>query len=322
MRDRSHTESATATRGNRFHRRFRGYAVHVVDDALEELETRVHDLEGQAVELREELLETQHTASETKHDLTRARAELRYWNDRASYVDSEVSRARQRATEMEATARARAEAIEADAQERSLQLIDRVCEEANTMLHAARAEAREMFLRFETDVDMSQQKLERLESVRREVSRTMQGALNQFEEAVRELDKVSPARRIVESLEPPVRRAVPTFGQQKALDAAQRFETTTSDTASAAMSTPLKPTSRSIAAALSPADDADEPSSDDAHDLAPDHSLIHAPLQMTDPILVVDPSAGDEQAVEETRSPARRTHDADEEFASLLLQQP
>jgi hypothetical protein len=321
MRDRSQTESASTERGRRFHRRFRGYATHVVDDALEELETRVHDLEDQAVELREQLLETQHTASETKHDLTRAKAELRYWNDRASYVDSEVSRARQRATEMEATARARAEAIEADAQERSLQLIDRVCDEANTMLHDARAEAREMFLRFETDVDMSQQKLERLESVRREVSRTMQGALQQFEDAVRELDKVSPARRIVESLEPPVRRAVPTFGQQKALDAAKRFETTVDPQANAVMSSPIN--TRSIAAAMSSADDADEPSDDDAHDFAPDHTLIHAPLQMSDPILVVDPSAGDEQieaAAGEVDTTTRRTHDADEEFASLLLQ--
>jgi hypothetical protein len=139
------------------------------------------------------------------------------------------------------------------------------------MLQAAREEAREMFLRFETDVDMSKQKLDKLEAVRREVAQSMQDALHQFEEAVRELDKVAPAKRIVEALEVPVRRAVPTFGKQKALDAAQRFEDAAGTSASAALSTPLTATVTDV-----PAPEA-------------------APAE---PITLVDPAAGDEAAAE------------------------
>jgi hypothetical protein len=236
----SHETDSAPTPGRRFKRRWRGYNTNLVDDSMARLELRVVDLESQAVELREELLDSQHSASEAKHDLTRLKAELRYWNDRASYIDSEVARARQRAVDLEQEARQRAEAIESDAQERSLQLIDRVCSEANAMLQAAREEAREMFLRFETDVDMSQQKLEKLEAVRTDVATTMQRALEQFEGAVRELDSVGPAKRIVEALEPPARRANPSFGQRKALEAAGRFAQSAEHSATASMSTPLE----------------------------------------------------------------------------------
>lgn len=98
-----------------------------------------------------------------------------------------------------------------------------------------------MFLRFEQDVDMKQQKLDRLEQTRTEVARTMQGALQQFEEAVRELDRVDPAKRIVEALEEPVRRTRPDFGTAKALEASRRFEETVARSSSEALSTPLRP---------------------------------------------------------------------------------
>jgi hypothetical protein len=285
MRDRTtsedHVHPAENVPGTRFKRSFRGYRRNLVDDAMASMELRIDDLEEQSVQLREELLEAQHVAGEARHDLTRARAELRYWNDRASYVDSEVARARQRATELEQTARERAEAIEADAQERSLQLVDRVCSEAGTIMQSAREEAREMFLRFETDVDMSQQKLDKLEQVRIDVAQTMQGALKQFELAVTELDKVAPAKRLVTALEEPTRRAVPTFGRKKAQEAARRFDQRVEHAASAALTSPVKAT---------------EPSSNPSP--TPTIDAVSAPTATT----------------------TRRSHDADDEFASLLLQ--
>lgn len=307
--DLSHPAEARPRR--KFPRTLFGYRRSTVDDAMTRLRLRVHELETEAVALREDLLEARHEASEFRHDLTRAKAELRYWNDRASYVDSEVARARQRAAEIEQAARSRADAIEADAQERSLQLVDRVCTEANAMLQAAREEAREMFLRFERDVDMSQQKLEQLERVRTEVARNMQGALQQFEEAVRELDKVGPVRRIVESLEAPVRRPVPTFGKQKALDAAKRFEETAGKGASAAMSTPL------------PQEDAEGRSRSDGDG---SETRTMAPLSLDDPLAVVDPAAPEDETLSDAaadsdqRARKRTEHPADEEFASLVLQ--
>ncbi|MEO6867368.1 MAG: hypothetical protein ABI200_05050 [Gaiellales bacterium] len=233
------TAADTPAPGRRFSRTLFGYRRGTVDETVAEMEQQVEDLEQQSIELREELLDARQQVNETDHDLTRARAELRYWNDRASYVDSEVARARRVADEIEHAARDRAETIEADAQERSLQLIDRVCSEANAMLQHAREEAREMFLRFEQDVDLSHQKLEKLEDVRRNVARTMQGALQQFEEAVRDLDTVSPTKRIDAGLEGPVRRAGLTFGKQKAHEAAARFDAASSDRMSAVLSTPV-----------------------------------------------------------------------------------
>ncbi|MCW2973413.1 MAG: hypothetical protein JWN72_1686 [Thermoleophilia bacterium] len=286
----------TFERGARFRRRLRGYDVDVVDDALLRNEARIADLEAHVETLREDLQHAQHETSETRHDLTRARAELRYWNDRATYVDSEVTRARSVAAELERTARERADEIEADAQARSLQLVDRVCAEANMILQSAREEARDMFLRFETDVDVSQQKLEKLDTVRHEIARTMQHALQQFEDAVREMDKVAPVKRIVEALEQPTRRPVPTFGQQKALEAAHRFSAEVEESASSALSTPLTTT---LSASIEELDDA-----------------IH---HLTDAV---------DEAAEATvtsvtvtaATPTRKPHTADEEFAALLLQ--
>jgi vacuolar-type H+-ATPase subunit H len=300
MRDRTstseHDTAATDTPGQRFPRAVRGYRRNLVDDAMAGLELQVAELEDQAVQLREELLEARHAGDETRHDLTRARAELRYWNDRASYVDSEVARARQRATEIEQEARSRADAIEADAQERSLQLIDRVCTEANQIILAAREEAREMFLRFETDVDMSKQKLDKLDQVRVEVAETMQGALQQFEAAVRELDLASSTKRIVSSLEEPERRAVPTFGRQKAREAAERFDQGIELSAAAALSTPLPEVLRAsvvVDEAVAPVE----------------------PFEVDPPAATVVDEPADEQSTN-----VRRTHDADAEFAALLLQ--
>ena len=282
-------ETTTPQPGKLFSRGLLGYRRAAVEETMTRLGLRVEDLKLQAIELREELLETQHVASETRHDLTRARAELRYWNDRASYVDSEVARARQRAVELEETARDRADQIEADAQERSLQLVDRVCNEANAMLQHAREEAREMFLRFETDVDMSKQKLDRLENVRRDVATTMQAALNQFEDAVRDLDMAAPVKRIAEVLEGPVRTPAPNFGTKKALEAARRFEAAAALTASAALTSP---------------------------------TTITAVSEEMTPLTVVDPTAGDEQAtalMNVVPSSVVRIHDADDAFANLTF---
>lgn len=304
-----HAHPAETQPGRRFPRSFRGYRRDVVDDVVARLEERVADLEEQSVELREELLESQHVAGEARHDLTRARAELRYWNDRASYVDSEVARARQRALELEQSARERAEAIEADAQERSLQLVDRVCSEASAIMQAAREEAREMFLRFETDVDMSQQKLDKLETVRRDVAQAMQGALHQFESAVRELDKVAPAKRLVSDLEAPTRRSTPTFGRSKAQEAARRFDDGIGRSATAAMSTPLP----SIPSASS---EDREPSA-----TVPATPTAATPAEATSAPDPVDrPGAEHESGDSMASADGRRTHQPDEEFASLLLQ--
>ncbi|MCW2926948.1 MAG: hypothetical protein JWM86_916 [Thermoleophilia bacterium] len=290
-----HAHPAEVVPGRRFRRGMRGYRTGLVDDAIARLELRVDDLEHEAVELREALLDSQHETSEIRHDLTRARAELRYWNDRASYVDTEVARARQRATEVEQLARQRAETIEADAQERSLQLIDRVCTEANAIMQHARDEAREMFLRFETDVDMSQQRLDKLEAVRGEVARSMQAALHQFEDAVRELDKVAPARRIVAQLEGPTRRAVPTFGQDRALEAARRFEAGVETNAAASLSTPLTTT---LAAQV-------------------EDAPAEANAAASEPVPAPSPTI---DTVPDSQYSDRAHHEADEEFVSLLMQ--
>lgn len=303
-----HAHPAEVPAGRRFPRSFRGYRRNLVDDTVARLEGRVADLEEQAVQLREELLEAQHVAGEARHDLTRARAELRYWNDRASYVDSEVARARQRALELEQSARERAEAIEADAQARSLQLVDRVCSEANAIMQAAREEAREMFLRFETDVDMSQQKLDKLETVRRDVAQAMQGALHQFEAAVRELDKVAPAKRLVSDLEAPTRRSVPTFGRRKAQEAARRFDQGIEQGATAAMSTPV-PTVPDATA---------EDSEPTATTPATPTAATPSPATRDDERSPTDGDAGIDTMAS---ADGRRTHQPDEEFAALLLQQ-
>lgn len=309
--------SATPTPGRAFRRSLLGYDRGIVEDAIAQRDMRIEDLEHQAVDLREELLEAQHVTSEAKHDLTRARAELRYWNDRASYVDSEVARARQRATELEESARKRAEAVEADAQERSLQLIDRVCGEANSMLQAAREEAREMFLRFETDVDMSHQKLQKLEEVRTNVAKAMQEALLQFEEAVRELDSVAPVKRIVETLAAPERRAVPTFGQEKALLAAQRFEDEAAYGASEAMSTPL---SMVLGATVT---DVEPPLDEVLEEETPATPATDTPEGMLDPSLIGSDDDGEDTDLSDEDSaearPARRSFDPDADFVSMLM---
>lgn len=233
-----------------------GYRRRDVDEAMARLNERVNVLEGQAVDLRQEIMEERDSSSEVRHELSRVRAELRYWNDRASFVDGEVARARQRAAEIEEAARHRGQTIEADAQERALQLIDRVAAEANSMLQMAREEANNMFRRFETDVDLSHQKLDKLEQVRREVAETMQGALGKFEEAIRDLDKADSSRRLVASVdEEPRRVSTPTFGKQKAVEAARRFEDAYTAGATDAVSV----------------------------------------LTTDDPIVAVDPAAGDEQ---------------------------
>lgn len=301
--------------GTRFRRRFRGYDVNLVEDALTQLDQRTGELEHEVDDLRESLLEARTDGAEAKHDLARARAELRYWNDRASYVDSEVTRARRVAIELEQHARERAEQIEADAQERSIQLVDRVCTEANQLLVAAREEARDMFLRFESEVDMSQQKLDQLEEARTKIATAMQRAMSQFSDAVRQMEQVAPPSLLMETLEQPKRRAIPTFGRQKALEAAERFDGPAADVASAALSSPLTARVEDVDASSSN-DDADEQSE---ADVTPELAMV----SVDDPEVALD-VANDGASGDVDTSPLeptkRRSHDADEEFAALLLQ--
>ena len=281
--------------GTRFRRRFRGYDVNHVEDAVTQLEQRAGDLEHEVGELRETLLDARTEGAEAKHDLARARAELRYWNDRASYVDSEVTRARRVAIELEQHARERAETIEADAQERSIQLIDRVCSEANQLLVAAREEARDMFLRFESEVDMSQQKLDQLEDARTRIASAMQGAMSQFSDAVRQMEQVAPPSLLMETLERPKRRTIPTFGRQKAIEAAERFDGPAAETAAAALSSPLTIRIEDVA-----------PAALDVEDMAvagPEPKLGSSDAVPTSPL---EPAG------------AQRSHEPDEEFAALL----
>lgn len=281
MRESSPTDDDALRRGPgmRLPRRFRGYDVELADEGFERLERRVHDLEHQVAELREELLQEQMAGSEARHDLARTRAELRYWNDRATYVDSEVARARQRAKEIEAAAQERADAVEAEAQQRSLQLIDRVCTEANTMLVSAREEAREMLLRCEADIDESQQRLEQLDEARREVARTMQRALEQVQDAVQQVEDVSPVVREARQ---------PGFGRRTAEEAAERFDAEVAAPASAALSTSLP-----------------EVLTAQVHDASRGGSRRTA----ADPAALVDPAAGDEvvQDEQEADSSERRS---------------
>lgn len=310
-----------ASHARRLPRGLRGFRRRDVEDLLVELELRLEGLEQQSEELREQLQGSQHAESETRHDLSRARAELRYWNDRASYIDSEVARARQRASQLEREARERADAIEADAQERSLQLVDRVCNEANAMLQAARAEAREMFLRFETDVEMSQDRLTQLDKVRTEVATTMQGALVQFEHAVRQLDEVGPIRRIVEALEEPQRPAHPTFGTQRALDAARRFELSLDEGDETALASPLA-TSGETPPADGDAHDATEHSNDpedhaEVLPLSEGGEALVAAFDVQDMQQIVPPPRVSTSTRPSSRF-ERRAHPADEAFAELL----
>jgi hypothetical protein len=142
----------------------------------------------------------------------------------------------------------------------------------------------------------------------------MQGALTQFEEAVRELDKVAPAKRIVQALEAPTRRAVPTFGTKKAMEAAKRFDEGIERSANAALSTPVTSPATSqgaptILSAIVRDADADETS---------------APEPATTPVvdLTGTPTGHAQSADEPTADDlhSRRQHDADDEFASLLMQ--
>jgi hypothetical protein len=322
---------------NRFRRRFRGYDVNLVEDFIERLELRTEDLEHEAGDLRDSLQQSKSEAAEAKHDLARARAELRYWNDRASYVDSEVARARRHAVELEQTARERADAIEADAQERSIQLIDRVCTEANGLLVAAREEAREMFLRFETDVDMSQQKLDQLERARRQIAGAMSKALTQFSDAVRDMERVAPAQLLVEASAQPARRAKPSFGRAKAIAAAKNFEDTRGTDSAAALSSPLT----AQVSDSTPAEDATSKVADEVVVAAEPVQRVEIELpeitanpamMMQDPQFdliaiehvpsVTSTSTGAKSTTGPSTPPVaadRKTHEPDEEFAALLL---
>jgi hypothetical protein len=280
-----------------FGRSLLGYRRSDVDAAVLELTQRAAGVDRHNAALRAQLTTTEHVLSETKHDLTRARAELRYWNDRASYIDGEVARARRRALEIEQEARERSEAIEADAQERSMQLIDRVCSEANALLQTAREEARDMFLRFEQDVDLSQQRLVRLEDVRADVAQSMQAALIQFEAAVRELDHAGPIHRVNAALAEPQRRALPTFGRERAIEAARRFDESHGERAHETVTGALE------LEAIEWTEDAPAP-----------HASYPAPSSNDSMTLssITPPPMSDDVVRE------RRTHPADAEFEALL----
>lgn len=163
-----------------------------------------------------------------------------------------------------------------------------------------------MFLRFETDVDMSQQKLDKLDQVRQDIAQTMQGALSQFEDAVRELDKVAPAKRIVQALETPTRRAVPTFGKKKAMEAAKRFDDGIERVANAALSTPVLATGATSQGA---------PTVLGATVSDAEGSTTEAAASEPTIVALTGTPTGHAQATTE-----HRQHDADDEFAALLMQ--
>ena len=92
----------------RFPRALLGYRRDAVDDACAALADQV-------VELREALMERDTVVQDLRSDLTRCEAEIRYWNDRESYVESEVDRARTTAERLEREAHERAVAVELEA---------------------------------------------------------------------------------------------------------------------------------------------------------------------------------------------------------------
>ena len=120
---------------------------------------------------------------------------------------------------------------------------------------------------------------------------------------MRERGKISPARRLVTQLEPPTRRAVPTFGRRKAMDAARKFDEGVERVASAALSTPVP------AVLVASVEDAvaQEPAPAPAHDLAPTSTMTPTQVPLTGsattpamPTSSVEPS-----------QPVRRAHHAD-----------
>jgi hypothetical protein len=181
------------------------------------------DAEAQQIELREQLMERGATIDELEADLTRARREVRYWEDRQNFVEAEVERARASAERVEKEARERAEEVERDAKDRSLQMIDRVCAEANAIVQHARDEAREMATRFQDDVVLAEQRIERLRRIEVELQKSVRTAIDSFESGIRTLQDAAPSAQAVETEQTARKLPSHDFGKSRAVEAARRY---------------------------------------------------------------------------------------------------
>ena len=215
-------ESATP----RLRRRLLGYRRKDVD-------AWVFDSRGQLIELREELMERTEAVTELEGNVHELKLQLRYWEDRAAFIDSQLSRVHEDARRIEHEARERADQVEKTAQGRALQMVDRVCVEANTILQHARDEAREIYGRNQQDINRSRVRVEQMSALQVEVSNALHRAMERFQEGVFELDKVQPTRQhslvarvsaAAAQQAPPRERTLPTFGRTRALEAAQLLD--------------------------------------------------------------------------------------------------
>jgi cell division septum initiation protein DivIVA len=197
-----------------FRRRMRGYDRQQVNHAIAGHEQRTATLEAE-LRLRDARIE------ELDESLRRTRMELRYWHDRQAFIDAEIDRARQTATDMEQSARERAERLEQDAQQRAITMIDRVCTEANGILAHAREEAQALVARYDDDVTLGEQRIRQLSSIQQDIVHAMRAAMGRFEDGIQELHLVTPSAQAVKHPSPQRERgAAPTFGRERATAAA------------------------------------------------------------------------------------------------------
>lgn len=174
-------------------RSFRGRFFGGYDRA--EVDAFVLQNAGESVDLREQLMSRCEELDQLRDEQRRLRTELRYWNDRQTFIDGELDRVRADAERIENDARERASNVEKRAQDRALQLVDRVCVEANTILVNAREEAHAMFARQEDDLDVSRRRVERMTQLQLEITSALRAAMQQFERGMHEIESVAPSLR-------------------------------------------------------------------------------------------------------------------------------
>ena len=178
-----------------------------------------------ADQLRATVAERDQAIAALEAELSRARAEVRYWNDRETFVEMETERARAAAERVESAARERAYAVERDAKDRAAQLIDRVCAEATAILQQARDEAREVTERVQGDVHVTEERVGQLREVQGDIQQAIRTALDSFRDGLRDLDHSVPSAGAIQTLAAAVAppRPEPDFGRTKAAEAARRF---------------------------------------------------------------------------------------------------
>lgn len=173
----------------RFRRRLRGYDADAVEAWAE---TVLSQLAAVADEY-ERLLASQRS---TDMQLAESRAEVRFWHDRQSFIEAELERVRSQGAALIEDARGRADEIERAAEQRSLTMIERVCEEANSIMQHARDEAQLLFSRQERDVDAARARVERMTALQQEMSRALRGAMQRFEQGLMEVEHAGPSAQI------------------------------------------------------------------------------------------------------------------------------